>query len=580
MLLFRLTWHDLRHRLPAILAILVLQTLATLAALSLPDLNARIIDEGVAKGDTDFIWRTGAEMLGLALGQTVCIALAVLLGARVTMWMGARLRERLFRHIHSFAAHDLHAFGGPSLITRSTNDVQQVQMTTLMTFTIMISAPITGIGGIVMAIRQDAKLSALLLVCVPALALVIGLIMRRLGPLFALQQKRIDAMTTVLREELTGIRVIRAFVRQPFIRARYEEANSDLRDVALGIGTLFALMFPAVMLVISLSTVAVIWFGGHLIDSGDMQVGALTAFISYFALIFQSVMMAVMMFIMVPRANVAAGRITRVLATRPSVANRAEGARGPEGRWHFRLEGVALRHPGAEEPVFSGVDLDLAPGTTTAIVGATASGKSTLVALLPRLMDPTEGRVSVNGTDTRDIDLEALRRRIAVVPQKAHLFSGTIASNVSGLADPGPAERERVERALHGACATEFVSRLDDGIDHPVEAGGRNFSGGQRQRLTIARALYREADLYVFDDSFSALDQATDARLRAGLGEHTRGAAVVVVAQRISSILTADNIVVLENGGVVGSGTHEQLMESCPTYRDIVASQIDPEEVA
>ncbi len=579
-MLFRLSWQYLRTRLGEVIMVLALQTAATIAALFLPDLNARIIDDGVAKGDTGIIWHLGGYMLGVSLIQAVATGIAVFLGARIAMGLGAWLRHRVFTHAQSFSAQDVHAFGAPSLITRSTNDVQQVQMVVLMTFAIMVQAPIMGIGGVAMALNQNVKLSGLLLVMVPLLALAMGLIMARLTPLFGSQQKRIDKMNTVLREELTGIRVIRAFVREDYVARRYETANSRLREVALRIGTMFALMFPLLMVILSLSNVAVIWFGGHLINSGDMQVGSLIAFINYVAMIFQAVMVAAMMFILVPRANVSARRIHAVLAHPASVSAPASARTAPQGRWHFTFEGVSLRYPGAEEPVLEGIDLDLVPGTTTAVIGATASGKSTLVNLLPRLMDPTSGTVSASGTPVAELDLAELRRHIALVPQHAYLFSGTIASTVSGVPEPDAEQRARVEWALEGAQALEFVSRMEEGIDAVVEPGGTNFSGGQRQRLSIARALYRRADLYVFDDSFSALDYATDARLRLALPTYVDGGATLIVAQRVSTIRHADVIIVLEDGRIVGRGTHPELMESCATYREIVASQMSEEEAA
>lgn len=579
-MLFTLSWRHLKARSWEILAVVVLQTAATIAALELPNLNARIIDEGVAAGDTALIWRLGGEMLAIAATQMVCSALAVYLGARLAMSLGARLRSDLFTRVHDFAAQDYHEFGASSLITRSTNDVQQIQMTTMFTFSIMIGAPIMGVGGVVMALRQQVELSAVLLVLVPTLALVVGLIMRRLAPLFRLQQERLDTMSTALREELTGIRVIRAFIRQRFVRERYTDANDRLRSVALSIGTWFALMFPAVMVVISVSTVGVLWYGSTLIDSGDLRIGEMIAYINYVAMISQAVMMAAMIFIMIPRANVAAGRVVAVLDHGLAIEDPTSPAPAPAGAWTFSLEGASLRYPGAEEAVLEDVDLVLRPGTTTAVIGATASGKTTLVNLLPRLMDPSAGRLAVNGVDLRDLPIVRVRERIAVVPQHSYLFSGTIASTVSGVESPDAAQRARVERALEGAQAAEFVSALPDGIDHEVESGGSNFSGGQRQRLAIARALYRRADLYVFDDSFSALDYATDARLRLGLPRYTEGAAVLIVGQRVASIRHADEILVLEGGRVIARGTHAELLASCETYEEIVASQMSEEEAA
>ncbi|MDC4232286.1 ABC transporter ATP-binding protein/permease [Actinomyces sp. B33] len=578
-MLASLAWRHLRARIWEILAVVVLQTAATLAALELPNYNARIIDEGVAVGDTGAIWRLGALMLGVTAIQMVCTALAIYFGARLAMSLGAALRSRIFTRIHRFSAQDFHSFGASSLITRSTNDIQQIQTTTMLAFSVMIGAPIMGIGGIIMAVRQNARMSPLLLVLVPALAVVILIVMRRLTPLFTSQQERLDAMNTALREELTGIRVIRAFVRQPFVRARYRLANDRLREVALSIGAWFSFMFPAIGLIISGATIGVLWLGARLIDAGDMQVGSLMAFINYVGMISQAVMMASMIFIVVPRANVAARRVAAVIDHEPSVADPDEPRR-LDGPWSFALDEAVVRYPGAEEPVLDRVSLDLAPGTTTAIIGPTAAGKTTLVNLLPRMMDPTSGAVTANGVPLTDLPLDELRSRIALVPQHSYLFSGTIATTVSGTRHPDDAQRERVRRALDGAQALDFVDALDDGIDHPVEPGGANFSGGQRQRLAIARALYRRADLYVFDDSFSALDYATDARLRRSLPDYTGGAAVLVVAQRVASIRHADAICVLEDGRIVGRGTHAELMTSCPTYREIVASQMTEEEAA
>jgi len=579
-MLFKLTWEYLRTRVWEVVAVIVLQTLSAIASLNLPDLNARIIDEGVALGDTERIWQLGGIMLAATLAQSAATAIAVFLGSRMAMGLGAWLRHRIFTHTQKFSVQDVHQFGAPSLVTRSTNDVQQVQMVTLMTFLIMIQAPIMGVGGVLMALRQDAHLSLLLVVVVPLLALVVGLIMGRLAPLFQVQQTRIDRMNTVLREELSGIRVIRAFVRQPLIRERYDDANDQLRQVALRIGTLFALMFPAVSVVISVANVGVLWYGGHSIENGDSQIGALFAFINYLGLIFGAVMMAGMMFIMVPRANVSARRLHEVLVRDPTVQPPSHATEAPQGRWTFAFDDVCLSYPGAAAPVLDHIDLELPPGTTTGVIGATGSGKTTLTNLLPRLMDPTGGTVTANGVPTADLDLAQLRARIAMVPQRAYLFSGTIATTVSGEPEPDQAQRDRVLRALEGAQAMEFVSELPEGIDALVESGGANFSGGQRQRLTIARALYRRADLYVFDDSFSALDYTTDANLRLALPGYIEGASALIVAQRAATIRNADCIVVLDDGHIVGRGTHAELMKECPTYHEIVASQMSEEEAA
>ena len=582
--LMRLTWRYLKTRRPELIAVILLQTTATFASLFLPDYNARIIDEGIAAGNTGLIWKLGAIMLSITLLQAAATAIAVFMGARLAMGLGAWLRTEVFAHTQSLATQDMRHFGAASLVTRSTNDVLQVQNITLMIFSFMVQAPIMGIGGVVQAVRQDAHLSVVLLVLVPTLAGVTGLIMARLVPQFRLQQDRIDVMNTVLREELTGIRVIRAFVRQPFIRSRYEDANTNLYDVAMKIGGLFSLMFPAVMIVIYLSNVGIIWFGGHLIAEGTTQVGALFAFINYVGMISMAIMTAAMMLVMIPRASVSAGRIHELLNFTPTISSPESAENAPSASsidsapLHFTMEDVSVRYPGAEDPVLEGITLDFQPGHTTAIIGATASGKSTLISLLPRLMDPTSGIVNASGRSLDTYPLEELRRRIAVVPQKAYLFSGTIAQTVSGVPSPSAEERERVEWALKGAQATEFVERLGEGIDAPVEPGGRNFSGGQRQRLAIARALYRRADLYVFDDSFSALDYATDARLRAGLPDYVGDAAVVIVAQRVSTIRHADHIVVLDGGGITAAGKHDDLLNTCDTYREIVASQATEDE--
>ena len=581
-MLFKLAWRHLRGRAWEVVAVIVLQMAATIAALELPGLNARIIDEGVAAGDTGLIWHLGFVMLGIAGVQMICTALAVYLGARLAMSLGAYLREQLFTHIHGFATEDFHEYGASSLITRSTNDVSQIQMTTMMTFSIMIGAPIMGLGGVIQALRQNVQLSVILLILVPLLAVVVGLILGRLSPLFQVQQDRLDTMNTVIREELTGIRVIRAFIRQRFIRQRYTDANNQLKSVALKIGTWFALLFPTVMLIISGSTVGVLWYGSALIDQGNLLIGEMSAYISYVAMISQAVLMASMIFIMVPRANVAAKRVVAILDHEWTIddPSHTKTEAPPTGAWEFALNNVSLRYPGAEEPVLEDISVTLKPGTTTAVIGATASGKTTMVNLFPRMMDPTTGTVTASGIPLSALPVKTVREHIAVVPQQAYLFSGTIASTVAGTRTPDDAQRERVKWALEGAQASEFIDSLKDGIDHKVEPGGKNFSGGQRQRLAIARALYRNADLYIFDDSFSAPDYATDAKLRLALAQYTKNAAVFIVGQRVASIRHADEILVLDEGHIVGHGTHDELMHSCGTYREIVESQVRQEEAA
>ncbi len=559
-----------------VVVIVLLQFVQTIAALSLPSLNADIINDGVVVGDLGYIVRTGGLMLLISGVQVACAVGAVYLGARTAMSMGRDLRHAVFSRVQRFSVAEAARFGAPSLITRSTNDVQQVQMVTLMTFTVIVMAPIMMIGGVIMALNQDVGLSALLLVIVPVLLAVMVFIALRMGPLFRLVQERIDRINLVMREQISGVRVIRAFNRQGKERNRFERANTDLMDVSLKVGFLMALMFPAVQVIINASSVAVVWFGAGRIDSGAMEVGSLVAFLNYLMQILMSVLMASMMFMMVPRASVSAERIDAVLATEPAIVRPARPARLPREQVVLELDGASFRYAGADEPVLHEVSLRLEPGRTTAVIGSTGSGKSTLVNLLPRLIDPTAGVVRASGIDVRELDPPELRARVSVVPQRAYLFSGTIASTLR-FARP-EATDEELWAALDAAQASEFVTEL--GLDARVEQGGSNFSGGQRQRLAIARALLKRADLYVFDDSFSALDYATDARLRAGLPAATGGAAVLIVAQRVATIRDADQIVVLDEGRVVGRGTHEELMEGNETYQEIVLSQLSAQEAA
>ena len=558
--------------------VVVLQFAQTIAALSLPSLNAAIIDNGVVVGDTGYILSTGGLMLGISAVQVLCAITAVYFGARTAMSVGRDMRRDTFARVQRFSAAELGRFGAPSLITRSTNDVQQVQMVTLMTFTIIVMAPIMMVGGVIMALQQDAGLSLLLAVVVPLLLGAMGFIAMRMGPLFTLVQERIDRINLVMREQITGVRVIRAFNRQSTERGRFTSANDELMTVNLKIGYLMALMFPLVLVILNVSTVGVIWFGAGRIDSGAMEVGAMVAFLNYLMQILMSVLMASMMFMMVPRASVSAGRIMDVLGTEPQiVAPPAPQPLPAVGEpLVIELDRAGFGYPGAEEPVLHDISLRLAPGRTTAVIGATGAGKSTLVNLLPRLLDVTAGAVRAGGIDVRAVDPVALRERISIVPQRAFLFSGTIASTLR-VAHP-QASDEELWAALEAAQARDFVTTL--GLDARVEQGGSNFSGGQRQRLAIARALLRRADLYVFDDSFSALDYATDARLRAGLPAATRGAAVLIVAQRVATIRDADEILVLDEGRVVGLGTHEELMAGNDTYREIVLSQLSAQEAA
>jgi ATP-binding cassette, subfamily B, multidrug efflux pump len=558
--------------------VVLLQFVGTMAALYLPSLNADIIDEGVAQGDTAFIIHTGGMMLMVSLVQILCSAGAVYVGARTAMAFGRDLRAALFHRVGSFSSREVYQLGAPSLITRNTNDVQQVQMLVLMTCTMMVAAPIMMVGGVLMAMREDLGLSWLLAVCVPALFLAVGFIISRMVPGFRLMQTRIDAVNRILREQITGIRVVRAFVREPYETRRFGRANEDLTEVALRTGRWMATMFPTVMLILNLSSVAVLWFGGHRVDSGAMQIGALTAFLTYLVQILMSVMMATFMLIMVPRASVCADRVGEVLDTSSSVEHPVDPITELSGPRQLELRGVEFSYPGAEAPVLRDLSLVASPGQTTAVIGSTGAGKSTLVNLIPRLFDVTAGAVYVDGVDVRRMDPELLWSRIGLVPQKAFLFSGTVASNLR-YGKPDATEAEMWE-ALEIAQARDFVEAMPDGLEGTIAQGGTNLSGGQKQRLAIARALIRRPEIYLFDDSFSALDLATDARLRAALAPVTTDAVVIVVAQRVSTIIDADQILVLEDGVVVGRGRHDELLETCETYQEIVRSQLSVEEAA
>ncbi|HEY5515983.1 MAG TPA: ABC transporter ATP-binding protein [Pengzhenrongella sp.] len=583
-MLIRLLRQYLRPYAAPITAVLVLQLVQTLATLYLPRLNADIIDKGVAVGDTGYILRTGGWMLLVSLLQVVCAIVAVYFGARAAMAFGRDVREGLFTRVQDFSAQEVGHFGAPSLITRTTNDIQQVQMVVLLTFTMMVMAPIMLVGGVVMALQEDIALSRLLLVLVPVLGVAIGLIVSRMIPYFRAMQKRIDRINAVLREQITGIRVIRAFVRERRESERFAVANTALFDTSLRVGKLMALMFPTVMLVMNASSVAVLWFGGQRIDSGQMQIGALTAFLSYIMYILMSVMIATMMFVMVPRAVVSAERIVEVLDTEPTVRPPTEPmsvaaavGRG-ERRGELELRNAEFRYPGAEAPVLRDVSLTAMPGRMTAIIGSTGSGKTTLLSLVPRLFDVTGGAVLVDGIDVRSLEPDDLWALIGLVPQKPFLFSGTVASNLR-YGRPGASDSE-LWHALEVAQARAFVEEMPDQLDGRISQGGANVSGGQRQRLAIARALVKRPPIYLFDDSFSALDFATDAALRAALVPETRDAVVVIVAQRVSTIRHADQIIVLDDGTVVGVGTHPELMATSQTYREIVLSQVTEEEAA
>lgn len=578
-MLLRLLRARLAPYRPWLAVVVLFQFAGVLAMLYLPTLNADIIDNGIAADDTGYILRVGAVMLAVSLGQIVCSVVAVRFGARTAMSFGRDVRAALFHRVGTFSTREVQEFGAPSLITRTTNDVQQVQMLVLMSCTIAVSSPIMMVGGVIMALRVDMGLGWILAVVVPALFVCVGFVVSRMVPNFRLMQGRIDEVNRVLREQITGIRVVRAFVREPYETRRFGRANDDLTDVAVAAGRWMATMFPLVMLVVNVSSVAVIWFGGHRIDNGQMEVGALTAFLSYLMQILMSVMMATFMLMMIPRASVCADRIAEVLDTHTSVPVPEDAVTpDPARRGHLDLDHVTFAYPGADEPVLADVSFEARPGQTVAVIGSTGAGKSTLVNLVPRLFDATEGEVRVAGHDVRRLDPDLLWQQIGLVPQKAYLFSGTIRSNLQyGRPD---ATEEEMWAALDVAQGRDFVAALPEGLDAPVTQGGTNFSGGQRQRLAIARALVRKPGIYLFDDSFSALDLATDARLRAALKPETRDATVVIVAQRVSTIRDADLILVLEDGRVVGRGRHHELLADCPTYQEIVESQLSAEEAA
>jgi ATP-binding cassette subfamily B multidrug efflux pump len=569
---------NLRPYRRSLLAIVALQLVATIASLYLPTLNADIIDRGVVTGDTGYILSTGAWMLLVTLVQIVCSATAVYFGARTAMAFGRDVRGELFSRVGGFSAREMAHFGAPSLITRTTNDVQQVQMLVVMTCTMLVSAPIMCVGGIILALRQDLGLSWLLVVSVPALLLSIGSIVIRMVPQYRAMQTRLDSVNRVLREQLMGIRVVRAFVSERDETARFADANAALTGTALRAGRLMVLIFPTVMVILNVSSVAVLWFGAGRVDAGQMQIGSLTAFLAYLMQILMSVMMATFMAIMIPRAAVCAERIREVLETRSSVLAPTEAAADVPALGELEFTDVEMRYPGAAAPVLRDVSFQALPGRTTAIIGSTGAGKTTLISLVPRLFDVTAGSVRVDGVDVREMDPDALWRRIGLVPQKAFLFTGTVASNLR-YGDPD-ADDDALWAALEVAQARDFVEAMPGGLEAPVTQGGSNLSGGQRQRLAIARALVRRPQIYLFDDSFSALDLATDARLRAALAPTTREATVVIVAQRVSTIADADQIIVLEDGLIAGKGTHEELLATCGTYQEIVESQLSLQEAS
>ncbi|ACL41313.1 ABC transporter related [Pseudarthrobacter chlorophenolicus A6] len=575
-MLWKLLVEYLRPHQKLLAAVVIFQLAQSIASLYLPTLNADIIDEGVAKGDIGHILSLGGVMLGVTLLQIVCSVIAVYFAAKAAMGVGRDLRGAIFERVGGFSEQEVTRFGAPSLITRSTNDVQQVQQLVLMSATMLVVAPMLSIGGVIMAIRQDVQLSWLIAVAVPVLLVAVALITVRMVPLFRVMQKRIDTVNRVLREQLTGIRVVRAFVREDIETARFGQANEDVTDTALRAGRLMALAFPTVMLVLNISSVAVIWFGSFRIEDGSMQVGTLIAFLSYLMQILMSVMMATFMAVMIPRAAVSGDRIGQVLGTESSVRPPVRPRSSKVRRGELEMADVGFAYPGADQPVLTGISFTARAGQTTAVIGSTGAGKTTLVNLMPRLFDATSGSVRMDGVDVRELDPDLLWGHIGLVPQRPYLFSGTVRSNLQ-YGKPDATDEECWE-ALDIAQARSFVAEMDGGLDAPISQGGTNVSGGQRQRLAIARALVKRPELYIFDDSFSSLDTGTDARLRQALKRSTSGATLVIIAQRVSSIVDADQILVLDDGRIVGRGTHSELLETSETYREIVSSQLAAEE--
>lgn len=575
-MLWKLLVEYVRPHRKLLAAVVVFQLAQSIASLYLPTLNADIIDEGVAKGNVGYILSLGGVMLAITLLQIVCAVIAVYFAAKAAMGVGRDLRGAIFARVGEFSEQEVTKFGAPSLITRSTNDVQQVQQLVLMSATMLVTAPMLSIGGVIMAVRQDAQLSWLIAVAVPVLLIGVGLITVRMVPLFRKMQKRIDTVNRVLREQLTGIRVVRAFVREDMETERFARANDDVTDTALRAGRLMALAFPVVMLVLNVSSVAVIWFGSFRIQDGSMQVGTLIAFLSYLIQILMSVMMATFMAVMIPRAAVSADRIGEVLRTESSVRPPQNPLSSEVPRGELEMRDVGFAYPGADQPVLSGISFTAKAGQTTAIIGSTGSGKTTLVNLMPRLFDVTSGAVKMDGVDVRELHPDLLWGHIGLVPQRPYLFSGTVRSNL--LYGKPDATEDELWEALRIAQARDFVERMEEGLDAPISQGGTNVSGGQRQRLAIARALVKRPELYIFDDSFSSLDTGTDARLRQALKRSTAGATLVIIAQRVSSIVDADQILVLDGGRIVGRGAHSELLETSETYREIVSSQLAAEE--
>ena len=577
-MLIRLLRTFLRPYAREVTVVVALVVVQSIANLYLPNLNADIINNGVVKGDIPYIWRTGGLMLGITVGLGIIAIGSIYWASIASMGVGRDVRSAVFRRVQTFSAREINHLGTPSLITRNTNDVQQIQIFLQVALTMMVSAPIMAVGGVIMALREDVNLSALLIVVVPLLAAIVGFMLVRAVPLFRSMQVKIDRINLVLREQIMGVRVIRAFIRNGYERQRFETANADLTSTALRVNRLFVIAFPALMGVMNLTTVAVLWFGAQLINNGSMPIGNLTAFLMYILQILMSVMMAVALFILVPRAEASAARINEVLETESSIGEPEHPKEPTKLTGRVEFDHVNFGYPGSEHPVLQDLTFQLQPGQTTAVIGGTGSGKTTMLNLITRLYDVSSGRLLVDGLDVRDMSLERLWGLMGLVSQRAYLFSGTVASNLRFGSEH--ATDQELQHALEVAQASDFVAEMPGGLDAPIDQGGTNVSGGQRQRLAIARAIVKRPAIYLFDDCFSALDAGTDARLRAALRSETRAASVLIVAQRVSTIMHADRIIVLDDGRIVGIGAHAALMASCEPYREIVESQLGEAAVA
>lgn len=562
----------------SVLVVCLFQFAQTIASLYLPGLNAKLIDEGVAQGDIAYIWNVGALMLGVTVVQVVCNLIAIYIGARVAMAVSRDLRAAVFAKVETFGSREVRAFGTPTLITRNTNDVQQVQLLLFVTLTLLVSAPMTGLGGLLLALREDVPLSGVFLVVLPVLVITLGILIVRMRPLFRLMQTRIDTLNHIMREQITGVRVVRAFVREQHEVERFGRANELNREIAVQTGRLMAVFFPLLMGFMNLSVVLALWWGAGRVGSGNLEVGQLIAFQQYLIQTLMAVMMSTFIFMIWPRSEVAAERISEVLKTVPEIALDVNVPPIDIEWGQVHVGSATYSYPGAEYPVLQDVSFTANPGEVVAIVGSTGSGKSTLLSLISRLLDTTEGSILLDGYNVKSIRPVDTWAAVGLVPQKAFLFSGTIASNLR-YGDPDASDEDLWE-ALRIAQAADFVSALPEGLEAPVSQGGTNFSGGQRQRLSIARALVKKPVVYLFDDSFSALDYATDAKLRAELAKVTQESTVIIVAQRISTVRNADQIIVLDEGHIVGLGKHDELMEACDVYREIVLSQISEEEAS